>query len=156
MSPILSFVAKLAILAFDTVRPPAPLMSDGTKGPDPALERIYARNIATISAINGGRGIRTVWIGQLMNKASLKDDQMEGWLPFVRDSEIPAMIAWLNGIVEREAERLGDLYIKVPADALLPQDFGDVGHFRASGSRKFAEQVAPAVGRACGGPQPTR
>ena len=62
----------------------------------------------------------------------------------------------VNGIVEREAERLGDVYIKVPADALLQQDFGDVGHFRASGSRKFAEQVAPAVGRACGGPQPTR
>jgi hypothetical protein len=51
---------------------------------------------------------------------------------------------------------LGDVYITVPADALLPQDFGDVGHFRASGSRKFAEQVAPAVGRACGGTLPAR
>ncbi len=68
---------KLAILAFDTVRPPAPVRSDGGKGPDPALEKIYARNIATISAINRGRGIRTVWIGQVMNKAGLKDDQME-------------------------------------------------------------------------------
>jgi hypothetical protein len=66
------------------------------------------------------------------------------------------MMAWLNGIVQREAERLGDVYITVPADALLPQDFGDVGHFRASGSRKFAEQVAPAVGRACGGTLPAR
>jgi hypothetical protein len=156
ISPILSFLAKLAILAFDTVRPPAPVRSDGAKGLDPALEKIFARNIATMSAINRGRGIRTVWIGQLMNKASLKDDRMEGWLPFVRDSEIPAMMAWLNGIVQREAERLGDVYITVPADALLPQDFGDVGHFRASGSRKFAEQVAPAVGRACGGTLPAR
>lgn len=149
VSPILSFLAKLAILAFDTVRAPDPVQSDGGKGPDPALEKIYARNIATISAINRGRGIRTVWIGQLMNKASLKDDQMEGWLPFVRDSEIPTMIAWLNGILRREAERLGDTYIDVPADTLAPEDFGDVGHFRPSGSRKFAEKIAPAVGRAC-------
>ena len=149
VSPTLSFLAKLAILAFDTVRPPAPIYSDGGKGPDPALEKIYARNIATISAINRGRGIRTIWIGQVMNKASLKDDQMDGWLPFVRDSEIPTMIAWLNGILKREAERLGDTYIDVPADALAPEDFGDVGHFRPSGSRKFAEQIAPTVGRAC-------
>ena len=155
VSPTLSFLAKLAILAFDTVRPPAAIHSDGGKGPDPALEKIYARNIATISAINRGRGIRTIWIGQVMNKASLKDDQMEGWLPFVRDSEIPTMIAWLNGILKREAERLGDTYIDVPADALAPEDFGDVGHFRPSGSRKFAEQIAPTVGRACAsGPAP--
>ena len=84
-----------------------------------------------------------------MNKAGLKDDQMEGWLPFVRDTEIPAMIDWLNGILKREAERLGDTYIDVPGDALAPEDFGDVGHFKASGSRKFAEAIAPAVGRAC-------
>jgi lysophospholipase L1-like esterase len=156
VSPILSFLAKLAILAFDTVRPPAPIHSDGGKGPDPALETIYARNIATISAINRGRGIRTVWIGQVMNKASLKEDQMEGWLPFVRDSEIPTMIAWLNAILKREAERLGDTYIDVPAGALAPEDFGDVGHFSPSGSRKFAEQIAPEVGRACAGDSPAR
>ncbi len=151
VSPILSLLGKFAILAFDTIRPPATIQGDGAKGPDPALEKIYTRNIATISAINRGRGIRTVWIGQLMNKASLKDDQMEGWLPFVRDSEIPAMIGWLNGILKREAERLGDTYIDVPEGTLAPEDFGDVGHFRPSGSRKFAEQIAPAVGRACGG-----
>src|SRR5262249_18362390 len=142
--------------AFDTVRAPAPVQTDGGKGPDPALEKIYIRNIGTMSAINRGRGIRTVWIGQLLNKADLKDDQMEGWLPFVRDSEIPAMIAWLNGILKREAERLGDTYIDVPADTLLPADFGDVGHFRASGSRKFAERIAPEVSRACSRPLPAR
>lgn len=156
VSPTLSFLAKLAILAVDTVRAPAPLQTGGGKGPDPALEKIHARNIATISAINRGRGIRTVWIGQLMNKASLNDDPMAGWLPFVRDSEIPAMMAWLNGIAKREAERLGDVYIDVPEDDLLPQDFGDIGHFRASGSRKFAERIAPEVGRACGHSLPAR
>lgn len=156
VSPLLSFLAKLAILAFDTVRAPAPIQSDGGTGPDPALEKIYARNISTISAINRGRGIRTVWIGQLMNKASLKDDPMEGWLPFVRDSEIPAMTEWLNGITRREAKRLGDTYIDVPVDTLLPTDFGDVGHFNASGSRKFAERIAPEVGRACSGPPAAR
>ena len=156
VSPIIAFLAKLAILTFDTVRPPETIRGDSGRGPDPALEKIYGRNIATISAINRGRGIRTVWIGQLMNKAMLKEDQTDGWLPFVPDAEIPAMIAWLNGVVRREAERLGDTYIDVPTDALLPVDFGDVGHFRASGSRKFAEQIAPAVGRACGGASPTR
>jgi len=150
VSPILSFMAKLAVLAFDTVRPHTPILSDGTKGPDLALEKIYARNIGTISAINRGRGIRTIWIGQIMNKAKLNDDQMEGWLPFVQDSDIPEMIAWLNGVLKREAERLGDIYIDTPADTLAPEDFGDVGHFRPSGSSKFAEQIAPTIERVCG------
>ena len=35
-------------------------------GGDPALEAIYRRNIATISAINRQRGVRTLWIGQLL------------------------------------------------------------------------------------------
>lgn len=68
ISPILTVLSKLAILAFDTVRPPETIRGDCGHGPDWALEKIYARNIATISAINRGRGIRTVWIGQLMTR----------------------------------------------------------------------------------------
>ncbi|TBR29233.1 MAG: SGNH/GDSL hydrolase family protein, partial [Reyranella sp.] len=44
ISPLLSFLGKLAILAFDTVRAPAPVQGGGGTGPDPALEKIYARN----------------------------------------------------------------------------------------------------------------
>lgn len=149
VSPVIAFLARFTILAFDTVRPAPPLRGSFGSGPDPALEEIYARNIATISSINRGRGIRTVWIGQLLNLSILTKDETDGWLPFIKDTQIPVMIGWLNGILKHEAERLGDTYIEVPAGALLPSDFGDVGHFLSSGSRKFAEQIAPAVGRAC-------
>ncbi len=149
ISPTLLYLTRLVVLAVDTARPPSwptgPLRSD----PDPALEAIYARNIATISAINRQRGIRTVWVGQVLNVALLATLPPSPWTPRVHSSDLWVMVERLNDVMRREAARLGDVYIQVAVDAFAPGDFVDEGHFNAQGALKFATAIAPQVAKAC-------
>jgi len=149
VSPTMALATRLVVHAADTVRPTPP--PDGTPSgpPDAALEAIYVRNIHTISAINRGRGVRTLWIGQVMSRDRLARERGDNWVPFVPAKEMGPMIDWLNGILRREAGALGDIYVDMPADRFGPDDFFDIGHFVASGSRKFAALLAPTVAEAC-------
>jgi hypothetical protein len=117
--------------------------------PDPRLESIYAEHVRAISAINRSRGIGTIWIGQLMNRAALAENRFDTWFPFVEDKDMWPLIERLNGILRREAAALGDSYIDVPVDRFTAEDFIDLGHFSPTGSAKFAGLVAPAIGTAC-------
>jgi hypothetical protein len=148
ISPVLTLLGRLAVFAFDTVQPASP-EGEASAAPDPALEEIYARNIGTISAINRGRGIRTIWVGQIMNRAELARDRDDSWMPFLRYKDAWPAIERLNRVARREAERLGDVYVDIPIDAFGPDDFRDIGHFRPQGSLKFASLLAPAVAEAC-------
>lgn len=149
VSPTAALATRLVVYAADTVRPTPP--PEGMPGgpPDPALEAIYVRNIHTISSINRARGIRTLWVGQVMSRERLARERGDNWVPFVPAKDMGAMIDWLNGILRREAQALGDIYIDIPVDRFGPQDFFDIGHFVASGSRKFAALLAPTVAEAC-------
>lgn len=149
VSPTAALATRLIVYAADTVRPTPP--PEGTPGgpPDPALEAIYVRNIHTISAINRARGIRTLWVGQVMSRERLAGKRGDNWVPFVPAREMGPMIDWLNALLRREAEALGDLYIDIPTDKFGAEDFFDIGHFVASGSRKFAALLAPTVAEAC-------
>lgn len=153
VSPTLKLLSRLAIVAADTVRPATVLRSADRTGPDPGLEKIYARNIATISAINRGRGIHTVWIGQVMNVDWLLTSPGDGWLA-LPGPKVVELIDWMNGIVRREARRLGDAHVDVPPGTLQRNDFGDdAGHFDESGAAKFAAAIAPEIRRACAKPR---
>lgn len=149
VSPTISLLGRLAALAFDTVRAAAPPRGVASAEPDPAFDAIYRRNIEAISAINRQRAIRTIWIGQVMNRTTLTRDQTDGWLPFVHEKDVWPLIGHLNGIVRREAARLGDVYADIPVDNFGPSDFSDEGHFTPSGSLKFATLLAPTVKQAC-------
>ncbi len=151
VSPTVMLATRLLVQAADTVRPTGPPPGAPSDAPDPALETIYVRNIHTISAINRARGVRTLWIGQVMSRERLSRERTDGWVLFVPPNAIWSLVERLNGILRREAEALGDIYVDVPADRFGPEDFFDIGHFVASGSRRFAELLAPAVAAACDG-----
>ncbi|MBN9089745.1 MAG: hypothetical protein J0J01_22775 [Reyranella sp.] len=149
VSPTLALATRLAVFAADTVRPTPQPQGTPSGKPDPALEAIYVRNVHTISAINRARGIRTLWVGQAMSRERLARESGAHWVPFVPAGQMGPMIDWLNGILRREAQALGDVYVDVPAEKFGPNDFFDIGHFVASGSRKFADLLAPTVAEAC-------
>ena len=57
------------------------------------------------------------------------------------------LILRLNGLLKREAEALGDVYVDIAPEDFTSDDFIDHGHFTPAGSLKFAAQTG--AGRRC-------
>jgi lysophospholipase L1-like esterase len=153
-SPLLTLIGRLVVLGLDTARP-APKPEGGNRtDPDPVLEAIFARNVHTISAINRQRGIRTIWVGQIANRELLATGTSGRRMTFVAETDLWTVLQWFLGVLKREALAAGDLYVELPNDRFTNADFVDTDHFRAAGSRKFAELLAPSVAEACGGAAP--
>jgi lysophospholipase L1-like esterase/multisubunit Na+/H+ antiporter MnhG subunit len=146
---ILGFAARVLILTVDTARPVTAPAGALHADLDPAFVALYIRNIETISAINRQRGIRTLWVGQLLNRTALTSDKPYGWLPLIADKDLWPLMVKLNGVLGATAAKLGDPYIDVPIDDFTGADFFDQGHFTPSGATKFAAKIAPEVSATC-------
>ena len=148
-SPTLTVVARVVSAELDTVRY-APLVDGEVKaGSDPRLEALYARNVRSISSINRQRGIKTVWVAQLLNRSQLTGDGMYGWVPYVRDRDLWALQARFNDVLRDTAGALSDAFVALPIEDFADADFVDQGHFSAAGAAKFARGIAPAIREAC-------
>jgi len=148
ISPLFTLVARFVSNEMETIRPPE-LEGTPKEGSDPALEALYQRNVRSISMINRGRGVRTIWVGQILNVAVLDDDKIYGWLPLVRNKDVWPLLSVFNDRLREEATALGDAYIGVRPDDFSPDDFRDNGHFLEAGSLKFARLLAPTVAKEC-------
>lgn len=148
-SPLATLLIRAAALAADTVRPAPSLPAEFHTRPDPALETLFARNVAAISAINRQRGIRTFWIGQLVNVREMASVEEARWTPHIRSKDLWPLLEHLNGMLRSAAERLGDFYVDVPIEAFTAGDFVDSGHFSAAGARKFAQYLTLPVRSFC-------
>jgi lysophospholipase L1-like esterase len=149
VSPTLTILLRSLAIALDTIRPVDIPKGEPLKAPDPRLEDIVARNVQAISGINRARGIRTLWVGQLLNVAELRGDDAQRWTPFVRQKDLWPFLQHLNAVIRRQAEALGDIYVDVPVERLATTDFADSGHFSAAGAARFADLLAPVVRDAC-------
>ena len=148
-SPLLMLARYLLVQGVDTARPIDRPPGQTEAAPDPAMEEIFQRNVRTISAINRQRGIKTLWVGQVMDHRRLAAGEPWGWVPFLRPQDISPLILRLNGLLKREAEALGDVYVDVTPQDFTSDDFVDHGHFTPAGSLKFAARLAPAVAAVC-------
>jgi lysophospholipase L1-like esterase len=149
LSPVFTVLARLVSLWADTARPSTMPRGEPQSGGDSALEALFVRNVRAISAINRDRGIRTIWIGQVLNVHALEGDDVDGWLPLVRDRDVWPLQQRFNELLQATALKMGDAYIHVPVEDFEAEDFRDRGHFAASGSDKFAHSLAPSVKREC-------
>lgn len=148
-SPVLMLARYFLVLGVDTARPVDRHSGRIDPAPDPAMEEFYRRNVRAISAINRQRGIKTLWVGQVMDHRRLLAGEPWGWVPFLRPQDISPLILRLNDLLKHEAERLGDIYVDIAPQHFTSDDFIDHGHFVPSGSLKFAARMAPAVAAAC-------
>lgn len=148
-SPLLTLARYFLVRGIDTPRPVDWPAGETAAGPDPAMEDNFLRNVATISAINRQRGIRTIWVGQVMDHRRLLAGEPYGWVPFLRPQDTSPLILRLNGLLKREAEALGDVYVDIAPQDFTSDDFVDHGHFTPAGSLKFAQRLAPALAAAC-------
>ncbi len=149
VSPLLTVLARQLSALVDTVQYSWTLSGTIESGSDPALEADFERNVRAISAINRERGVRTLWVGQLLNRARLQGSGQYGWLPYVLDKDVWPLQAHFNDILARTAGALGDPLIAVPIEAFGAADFVDQGHFSAAGARRFAGYLAPVMAREC-------
>jgi hypothetical protein len=149
VSPLLTLLARLIASQADTVQYAWHLGGELKSGSDPVLEADFVRNVHAISAINRERGVKTIWVGQVLNLARLTGDGQYGWLPYVRDKDVWPLQARFDEILRREAAVLGDTDIDLPIEGFGPDDFVDQGHFSAAGAKKFAARIAPVVRQDC-------
>lgn len=149
ISPLLTLAARVLSALVDTVQYSSSLSGKVTADPDPALESDFERNIRSISAINRARGVRTIWVPQMLNRARLADAGQYGWLPYVRDKDVWPLEQRLNTIVADTARALSDPFVDLRIDDFVADDFVDQGHFSKAGAAKFAAFVAPVVAAAC-------
>jgi lysophospholipase L1-like esterase len=149
-SPLLTVIETFVVPMVDTIQ----YRSDPDKqkvgsGEDPRLTRIFERNVRTISAINRDRGVATIWVGQLVNRAALTGEGRYGWLPLVRDRDIWPMLEGLRGVLARVAAETGDEVVNPPIESFGPADFSDNGHFSQQGARRFADTLVTLVKERC-------
>lgn len=148
-SPLLMLARYFLMLGVETARPVDRPSGEVSSEPDPTMEKIFQSNVRTISAINRQRGIKTVWVGQVMNHRRLLTGDSWRWVPFLRAQDVSPLILRLNDLLKHEVERLGDVYVDIWPQDFASDDFFDDGHFTPAGSRKFAARLAPAVAAAC-------
>ena len=88
-------------------------------------------------------------MGQVLNVHALEDDEVDGWLPLLRDRDVWPLQQRFNELLRATASKVGDAYAHVPVEDFRAEAFRDRGHFSASGSDKFAAYLAPVVKREC-------
>ena len=119
-------------------------------GDDPALDRSIERNMRSISAINRQRGVKTIWVRQLVNPDRLTGEGFYGWVPLVRDRDVWPLLQKFNAGAGRHGAQPGRrLYRRARRLVQATADFVDNGHFSPQGAQRFAEALAPMVRDAC-------
>lgn len=154
ISPIVKFTLKQLSSFLDTLPYPRPEMDKAAaEDGNQKLKSIYQRNIATITAINQSRGVKTIVIGQMLNRDKMQagagQKRSHGWLPFVDDRDVWKLQSEFNDLVKNDADKVGYRYIDADIDKFDGTDFVDSGHFTASGAAKFASLISEDVRRAC-------
>lgn len=119
-----------------------------TPHPDPRALELYERNLRLICATCAELNIAPVFVPQIMNPRALTADTPYGWLPMVRDRDMPAVMAQYQAVMQRVAhEKKARCLDGILSTEFAEQDFipGDQGHFSADGCRKFAEALAACI-----------
>ena len=119
---------------------------------DAVFERVE-HNLESIHAMNRVRGIRTIFIGQLLNMHQLVEkDRTHQWVPFVYSADVWPLQQRMNALIKTTAKRLGSSYIGLDIDAFKNEDFADKGHFSNQGAIKFAGLLKEPISRLCKSP----
>jgi hypothetical protein len=154
VSPILKLALKGIAYLIDTVPFARPKMDESEEGKSNApLMAIFKRNVATITAINRSRDVKTIFVGQILNRRQIEDPnsnkKRHAWLPFLETTQLWTVQAQFNELLRANATSIGYSYIDADVDKFEASDFVDAGHFSRNGAEKFASRIADDVKRAC-------
>lgn len=147
-SPMMVLLNQAARDRFDTIPNPAKILGrPPMDGSDNRLEQIFVRNMKTIAAINSSRGIKTIFIGQIINK-----DYPQGanaWAPLIKKGGFPPLIERFNSLLKDTAASVHAKYIDPGVTNFEHHDFVDYSHFDVPGARKFASLISKEINSYC-------
>lgn len=151
-SPLVRLAGDLLKRRFDSL-PEAPGYGERfVTGSDLHLEQIYSEHIRTIAAINNARGIKTVFVGQMLNRDLLQKygKQPNWWVQFARNEDVWPLQQRFNQILQAVSEKSGAKYIDPGIENFRgSSDFADMCHFSPNGSKKFASLISTEVETYC-------
>ena len=117
--------------------------------PDPEVDRLYARNLATLVELTKAIGAVPVFVPQQLNARAFEDGaRARPWTPNVVDAAVPALMSHLNDILEKSCTAPCVFATDVASERYVTEDFVDEGHFGRSGALKFSQALARTLGRA--------
>ena len=150
-SVLLTIFFRATQQIFDTLPlPPSYKFRIPSSEVDRHLEDIYRRNIRSIVAMNQTHGVKTIFVGQLLNKARLTKDKPYGWVPLVKDKDLWAIQSWFNDALLDESTKMNTPTIVLDINEFHDSDFVDNGHFSEQGAIKFASKIERRVAEVCG------
>lgn len=152
-SPVFRLISQLASRRFDTVpKPPVVAGEPADVVEDPRLERIFSSNVNSISAINRSRHIRTVFIGQILNRSwfEIHPEALNPDSARLRNKNTWPTQERFNALLKQNADTNDDAYIDAGVEHFGAEDFTDDGHFSALGAKKFSSLIARDVDNFCG------
>jgi lysophospholipase L1-like esterase len=149
-SPLFIVASRTLSSFLETAPYPKDLSRSAMKpGSDERLEKIYLKNVQTISGINRARHVRTVFMAQIMNRERLKAETSYGWFPLVADKDVWPLQTRFNDLLGKKAAELEDGFVDAGIDNFRDDDFIDEGHFSVAGAIKFAQLISSDIKRLC-------
>lgn len=148
-SPTLKLLNRALTFRFDRVpsiskrASPTPIPASAEK-----LERIFVDHVDAISAINTSRGIRTVFIAQVLNREVDRLYQGQGSRLAQMQNNLKLQLRF-NSVLRQASAANGSAYISPGMQNFSFDDFVDQGHFSESGSKKFADIIHSDVRKFC-------
>lgn len=115
---------------------------------DPRALRIYRANLKTLADIGKARGLKMVFVPQVVNVKRLTGDRPYGWVPFVKEKDLVKMNDVYNETMLKVCAEEGVFCVESVLRARWEEsDFQDRNHFSVQGSKKFARLVADDLSR---------
>lgn len=119
------------------------LVGEIKDGIDERALALYRRNLSLLATMAKELGVVPIFVPQVLNENRLHGKTPYGWLPYVRDRDLPRIMKIYNRQMAAVAAKRGVAYIsEVLSVSWEDPDFIDNGHFSDRGNRRFAEVVA--------------
>ena len=112
ISPLLKLTVRGIAYFVDTLRTVAPTEDESNEGrQNLKLKSIFQRNAATITAMNSARGVKTIFVGQMLNREALKNghdsERGRNLVPFLKLRDQWKLQAELNDQLRRTPKKWG-------------------------------------------------
>lgn len=147
-SPLFALLNQVGKTRFDTIpKHPEIFGKPPLVGSDTRLEAIFIEHLKTIAAINASRGIKTIFVGQIVNKKWPQGPNV--WAPLVKRGDFPPLVERFDSIMKDTAASIPAKYIDAGITNFGDGDFLDLGHFTSKGTTKFSGLISPQVESYC-------